>query len=145
MTQRQLTKAVNKNKDLREVSLTVHGKVVLKFASAYGFRNIQNVIRNLKRGKSQYDYVELMACPGGCLNGGGQIKPVDFKMEPKELLEVLEKQLMNMEGRDLQPQPEKNQNMDKLLQLMSANYEGWEQTEFHAIKKETITAATLNW
>ncbi len=28
----------------------------------------------MKRGKCTYDYVEVMACPSGCLNGGGQIK-----------------------------------------------------------------------
>jgi len=50
---------------------------VLKFAAAYGFRNIQNIMMNIKRGKCDYDYIELMACPKGCLNGGGQIKPKD--------------------------------------------------------------------
>jgi iron only hydrogenase large subunit-like protein len=67
-----------KNKDLKETILEVDGKVVLRFAAAYGFRNIQNIIRNIKRGKCEYEYVEIMACPGGCLNGGGQIKPKDF-------------------------------------------------------------------
>lgn len=60
-----------KNKDLKECVLEINGKVVLRFAAAYGFRNIQNIIRNIKRGKCDYDYVEIMACPGGCLNGGG--------------------------------------------------------------------------
>ena len=50
------------------------GKILLKFAQAYGFRNIQNVMRKIKQGKCDYDFVELMACPSGCLNGGGQIK-----------------------------------------------------------------------
>ena len=36
-----------------------------------------------------YDYVEIMACPGGCLNGGGQIKPKDLEMTPAELLAEL--------------------------------------------------------
>jgi iron only hydrogenase large subunit-like protein len=62
---------VGRNKDLKEVTLEIGGKRVLKFAAAYGFKNIQNIIRNIKRGKSDYDYIELMACPGGCLNGGG--------------------------------------------------------------------------
>jgi iron only hydrogenase large subunit-like protein len=66
---------------LKEVTLydpeTVNSenpKVLLKFAQAYGFRNIQNIIRKIKQGKCEYDYVELMACPSGCVNGGGQIK-----------------------------------------------------------------------
>lgn len=60
-----------KNKDLKECVLEQNGKVMLRFSAAYGFRNIQNIIRNIKRGKCEYDYVEIMACPGGCLNGGG--------------------------------------------------------------------------
>ena len=77
-------------------------EVVFKAARYYGFRNIQNLVRKLKpprtsrllvaAGRSggarrpgvspsagkeaglDYAYVEVMACPGGCTNGGGQIK-----------------------------------------------------------------------
>jgi iron only hydrogenase large subunit-like protein len=65
-----------RNPDFREVTLAdpTTGAVLLRFAAAYGFRNIQNVMRKLKRGKCPYDYVEIMACPSGCLNGGGQIR-----------------------------------------------------------------------
>lgn len=97
-----------KNKDLKECVLEVNGKGVLRFAAAYGFRNIQNIIRNIKRGKCEYDYVEIMACPGGCLNGGGQIKPKDFGLEPKVVLEMLESQMAQMEVRELIHNPEEN-------------------------------------
>ncbi|KAJ7306103.1 hypothetical protein JRQ81_010469 [Phrynocephalus forsythii] len=63
-----------KNKDFQEVTLEKDGKTLLHFALAYGFRNIQNLVQKLKRGRSPYHYVEVMACPSGCLNGGGQIK-----------------------------------------------------------------------
>ncbi|GBG31099.1 Cytosolic Fe-S cluster assembly factor NARFL [Hondaea fermentalgiana] len=64
-----------RNADIRTVELHVQGKPALRFATAYGFRNIQQIVRQLKRGKCRYDYVEIMACPGGCLNGGGQARP----------------------------------------------------------------------
>jgi iron only hydrogenase large subunit-like protein len=48
---------------------------VLRFAQAYGFRNIQTLLRKVKPGLSPYDYVEVMACPSGCINGGGQLPP----------------------------------------------------------------------
>lgn len=54
-----------RNPDFREVSLDVEGKTVLKFAIANGFRNIQNLVQKLKRGKVQYHFVEVMACPSG--------------------------------------------------------------------------------
>jgi len=45
--------------------LEKNGEVVLRFAVANGFRNIQNLVLKMKRKKCQYDYVEVMACPGG--------------------------------------------------------------------------------
>lgn len=56
-------------------NLQISGKVVMRFALAYGFRNIQTILRKVKQGLSQYDYIEVMACPSGCINGGGQIPP----------------------------------------------------------------------
>ena len=59
---------------------------VLKFATAYGFKNVQLVLLKLgKRGEDSgdtsaehtpdyFDFIEVMACPSGCLNGGGQIR-----------------------------------------------------------------------
>ena len=49
------------------------GKVV-KMAKCYGFRNIQKIVQQIKKKKCQYDYIEIMACPGGCFSGGGQPK-----------------------------------------------------------------------
>ncbi|CAK4212512.1 unnamed protein product [Aphanomyces euteiches] len=73
----QLPYVVGRNSDFREVSLTLpDGTEVLRFALAYGFRNIQTVLMKIKRNKCPYHFVEIMACPGGCLNGGGQIKPI---------------------------------------------------------------------
>ncbi|CAF0930100.1 unnamed protein product [Didymodactylos carnosus] len=63
-----------RNQDFRETVLKVDGEDKLRFAHAYGFRNIQNIVQKLKRGKCEYDFVEIMACPSGCLNGGGQIR-----------------------------------------------------------------------
>lgn len=47
------------------MTLEKDGVVVLCFASTYGFRNIQNLVQKLKRGKSPYHFVEVMACPSG--------------------------------------------------------------------------------
>ena len=62
-----------KNRHYQEISFE---NVPMKMISAYGFQHIQNVIRKLKTSRCDYDYVELMACPSGCINGGGQIKPI---------------------------------------------------------------------
>nr|KAF6489050.1 cytosolic iron-sulfur assembly component 3 [Molossus molossus] len=78
-----------RNKDFQEVTLESEGRVLLHFAAAYGFRNIQNLVQKLKRGRCPYHYVEVMACPAGCLNGGGQLKAPE--MPGKELLQHVER------------------------------------------------------
>lgn len=57
-----------RNKDFQEVTLESEGRVLLHFAAAYGFRNIQNLVQKLKRGRCPYHYVEVMACPSGILS-----------------------------------------------------------------------------
>lgn len=50
---------------MKEATLEVDGVVVLRFAVANGFRNIQNLVQKLKSKRCLYDYVEIMACPSG--------------------------------------------------------------------------------
>eukprot|EP00803_Ostreobium_quekettii_P010666 evm.model.scf_1048.1 EVM.evm.TU.scf_1048.1 scf_1048:215-6709(-) len=75
-------------KDLKEITLERDDQVLLKFAQAYGFRNIQTLVRRIKRGTCPYHFVEVMACPSGCLNGGGQPQPPSGKTASDVLQEV---------------------------------------------------------
>ncbi|EGG03307.1 uncharacterized protein MELLADRAFT_49568 [Melampsora larici-populina 98AG31] len=61
-------------------------KVLFKGAHCYGFKNLQNLVRKFK---GPTDYVEVMACPSGCLNGGGQISKPDH-YETRDWLDELE-------------------------------------------------------
>ncbi|KDR75890.1 hypothetical protein GALMADRAFT_69035 [Galerina marginata CBS 339.88] len=73
---RELTVTVKtiRNADYEEYTVTEEGgRVVFKGAKCYGFRNLQNIVRKVGKERG-YDYVEVMACPGGCVNGGGQVK-----------------------------------------------------------------------
>lgn len=69
----EITRKNLKNSDYKEIELKFYNqenKVTSSyfFAIIYGFRNIQNLIRN--KNKIKYHYIEVMACPGGCINGG---------------------------------------------------------------------------
>jgi iron only hydrogenase large subunit-like protein len=91
--------ARGRNADVVEYSVVRGSETIIKAARFYGFRNIQNLVRRLKPAKASrlpggktgvsrrpggataagegvrdYAYVEVMACPGGCTNGGGQVK-----------------------------------------------------------------------
>ncbi|GCC36703.1 hypothetical protein chiPu_0015201 [Chiloscyllium punctatum] len=86
---KEITYKTLRNKDFQEVALEKDGEIVLRFAATYGFRNIQNMVYKLKKGKFPYHFVEVLACPGGCLNGKGQAMTEDRKMD-KDLLHQME-------------------------------------------------------
>ena len=48
------------------------GETELKIAVAHGLGNAEKLLKALKAGEVSYDFVEIMACPGGCVGGGGQ-------------------------------------------------------------------------
>lgn len=51
----------------------------LKVAIAHGLVNANKIMKLVRQGKSPYHFVEIMACPGGCIGGGGQ--PIPTSME----------------------------------------------------------------
>ncbi|MBP3371258.1 MAG: iron hydrogenase small subunit [Clostridia bacterium] len=48
------------------------GDITVRAAVVSGLANARQLMEDIKAGKAQYDIVEVMACPGGCVNGGGQ-------------------------------------------------------------------------
>jgi NADH-quinone oxidoreductase subunit G len=44
----------------------------LKIAVAHGLGNARTLLENIREGKADYHGIEIMACPGGCIGGGGQ-------------------------------------------------------------------------
>ncbi len=58
-------------KEIREARYNVAG-VDIKVAVTSGLGNARKLIEKIKKGEADYQMVEIMACPGGCINGGGQ-------------------------------------------------------------------------
>ncbi len=58
-------------KGIKEASYELPGKTV-KVCVASGLANAKKVLDGMKSGELSYDFIEFMACPGGCVNGGGQ-------------------------------------------------------------------------
>ncbi|KAN0018943.1 hypothetical protein ACTFIU_002145 [Dictyostelium citrinum] len=143
---------VGRNQDFKEVSLEIDGKKVLNFAQAYGFRNIQNIVRKIKTNiatkkdaNSQYDFVEIMACPSGCINGGGQIKAEGIKENKAILLESEEKYNENVILR----QPIDNQSVQNIYNTwlngcFSTDSKTNLHTQYHRIEK-TTNALNIKW
>ncbi|WJX42467.1 Cytosolic Fe-S cluster assembly factor nar1 [Trifolium repens] len=134
-----------RNSDFQEVTLEVEGETVLKFALCYGFRNLQNIVRKLKTGKYDYHFLEIMACPSGCLNGGGQIKPIPGQ-SAKQLSQLLESvYLENVLAADPFDNPIIKGLYDKWLeQPGSEKAKRYMHTQYHPIEK-SVTSQLHNW
>ncbi|MEG1613151.1 MAG: NADH-dependent [FeFe] hydrogenase, group A6 [Clostridia bacterium] len=56
---------------IKEAKYTLAG-IEVKVAVASGLGNARNLLELIKAGKADYHFIEIMSCPGGCVNGGGQ-------------------------------------------------------------------------
>ncbi len=63
--------AVRGMQGIREATVNVAG-MDLKVAISSGLGNARTLLESIQRGETEYHAIEIMACPGGCLNGGGQ-------------------------------------------------------------------------
>ncbi len=63
--------AVRGVEGVKEATYNLNGTEV-KVAVASGLANAKKVLEMVKSGEKKYDFIEIMACPGGCVNGGGQ-------------------------------------------------------------------------
>ena len=64
--------AVRGLEGVKEAEIEVPGLGPVRVAVASGLANAQEVLRRVKAGEASYHFIEIMACPGGCLGGGGQ-------------------------------------------------------------------------
>ena len=63
--------AVRGIEGIKEAQIDLNGKT-LNVAVTSGLGNARKVLEKIEDGTSKYDVIEIMACPGGCINGGGQ-------------------------------------------------------------------------
>ena len=58
-------------KGIKSATYVIAGKEI-SVAVASGLKNARTLCEQVKKGESPYQFIEIMACPGGCINGGGQ-------------------------------------------------------------------------
>ena len=79
------------------------GDVTLKVAVTSGMKNAKPLLDQIKEGKSPYAFIEIMCCPGGCINGGGQpyVHPTLLPNEDANILDTYrEKRAKVLYGED---------------------------------------------
>jgi iron-only hydrogenase group A len=69
--------AVRGLEGIKEAVIPVEGIGDVRVAVSHGLGNARKLLERVKEGKVQYHFIEVMACPGGCVGGGGQPIPVN--------------------------------------------------------------------
>ena len=74
---------------IREAAIDINGTVV-NVAIASGMRSAKVLLDQIREGTSKYQFIEIMGCPGGCINGGGQsyVKPCFLPEEDDDILDT---------------------------------------------------------
>ena len=81
--------AVRGMEGLKEAAIEINGQEI-KVAVASGMKNAKVLLDQIKEGNSPYTFIEIMGCPGGCVNGGGQpyVKPVFLPNEENNIYDT---------------------------------------------------------
>jgi len=88
--------------EVREASLVITGTkpefkflegVELRCVVANGLAYAKKVMQDVKEGKANYHFIEIMACPGGCLGGGGQPIPTNKEIRAKRTVAIYEEDM----------------------------------------------------
>jgi len=82
---------------IKEATVTVAG-IKLNCAVVHGGAALKEMYRRLDEGKKQYHFVEFMACPGGCVNGGGM--PVCSSMSMEQVIKKRAQSLYDQDAND---------------------------------------------
>lgn len=99
---------------IREATIKIEGclpewdfleGVELKVAVAHGLKNARIIMEQIESGTSPYHFIEIMACPGGCIGGGGQPIPTNEEIRKKRIEAIYEED-RNMKIRKSHENPE---------------------------------------
>ncbi len=74
---------------IREAEIDIKGTKV-SVAIASGMRSAKVLLDEIREGRSKYTFIEIMGCPGGCINGGGQsyVRPALLPYEDDDILDT---------------------------------------------------------
>lgn len=98
---------------IKEATLNLGGMDV-KVAIAHGLGNARKLLESIKAGEANYHFIEIMACPGGCVNGGGQpIVSAKDRMD-KDIRVERAKALYSEDKNATVRQSHRNADIDKL-------------------------------
>ena len=90
------------------------GDIEVKVAVASGLSNVRKLLELVKSGKEEFHFIEIMACPGGCINGGGQpIQPASVR----NFVDIREKRAQALYAQDREMKLRKSHENPSIIKL----------------------------
>lgn len=96
------------------------GDIELNVAVASGLDNAKKVLEDVKSGKKNYHFIEIMCCPGGCVNGGGQPIQPNWVRETMDIPALRAKSIYE-EDKNL---PKRKSHKNEAVKLLYDEYFG---------------------
>jgi NADP-reducing hydrogenase subunit HndD len=105
---------------IKEASVTLTPELTVNVAVAHGLANAHKLMEAVKSGQKQYHFIEIMACPGGCVGGGGQpLVSGPMRMKLSEDFRKLRARAIYNEDKNL---PLRKSHVNPAIQKLYANY-----------------------
>ncbi len=101
--------------DIKEATITLNGMDV-NVAVVHGTKNVPALFDLIKKGEKQYHFVEVMACTGGCVNGGGQPVVTAYMQEKVDVRKERAKVLYQIDDNSSVRKSHKNEAVNELYQ-----------------------------
>jgi NADP-reducing hydrogenase subunit HndD len=104
---------------IREASLDINGTTV-NVAIASGMKSAKVLLDEIREGKSKYQFIEIMGCPGGCINGGGQpyVRECFLHNEPDDIMDTYkEKRAQALYSEDERQTLRQSHNNPQIIEL----------------------------
>ena len=104
---------------IREATLDINGTTV-NVAIASGMKSAKVLLDEIRAGKSKYQFIEIMGCPGGCINGGGQpyVRPCFLPNEDDDIIDTYkEKRAKALYSEDEKQTVRQSHNNPQIVEL----------------------------
>ncbi len=110
---------------IKEATFNLAGNEI-KIAVAHGMKNAKPIMDDIRAGKSPYTFIEIMCCPGGCINGGGQsyVRPSLLPNEDVDIIDTYMTKRANALYSEDERQTYRQSHNNPQIQQLYADYLG---------------------
>jgi len=115
---------------IKEASYDLNGTKI-NIAVASGMKNAKVLLDEIEAGKSKYQFIEIMGCPGGCIAGGGQpyVKPCFLPNEEDNILDTYKEKRASALYKEDEMRPERMSHKNPQIKELYKNFLGEPNSE----------------